>query len=57
MSSYCLRYPRSAEQVFVTVGTTDFDELIRVVDSEEFVLILVNLNCKKISIQIGRGKK
>ncbi|XP_065573669.1 UDP-N-acetylglucosamine transferase subunit ALG13-like [Artemia franciscana] len=43
--------------VFVTVGTTKFDKLIQVVESEEFKKVLKEEKISKIIIQYGRGKK
>lgn len=42
--------------VFVTVGTTDFDELIQSLDSIEFVNALCTLGCRRLVLQIGRGR-
>jgi beta-1,4-N-acetylglucosaminyltransferase len=44
------------ENIFVTVGTTDFDELISVIDTLEFLDLLKTLKCQRLTIQIGRGK-
>nr|CDS34467.1 UDP N acetylglucosamine transferase subunit [Hymenolepis microstoma]CUU97827.1 UDP N acetylglucosamine transferase subunit [Hymenolepis microstoma] len=41
--------------VFVTVGTTLFDDLIEVVDTKKFHTALFNLGYKKIFIQYGNG--
>lgn len=51
---------RSAEmkfrKVFVTVGTTEFNELIAKISELEVYEILKNqLKCDQISVQIGRG--
>lgn len=45
-------------RVFITVGTTDFDDLIQTLDTNahEFIDLLVLLSCSHLSIQIGRGK-
>ncbi|XP_067852845.1 putative bifunctional UDP-N-acetylglucosamine transferase and deubiquitinase ALG13 [Heptranchias perlo] len=43
------------ESVFVTVGTTSFDELIEDVSSERVTRILQELGCRKLILQIGRG--
>lgn len=45
--------------VFITVGTTEFDALIEVCDSnrDSFVEQLIRLGIKKITLQIGRGLK
>mmetsp|Transcript_11376 Transcript_11376/g.15497 ORF Transcript_11376/g.15497 Transcript_11376/m.15497 type:complete len:180 (+) Transcript_11376:78-617(+) len=44
------------ESVFLTVGTTSFDSLIRQVDRPEFVEILRNLGYTSLVLQIGRGE-
>ncbi|XP_036404863.1 UDP-N-acetylglucosamine transferase subunit ALG13 homolog [Megalops cyprinoides] len=41
--------------VFVTVGTTRFDELIESVASEETVRVLSDLGYQKLVLQVGRG--
>ncbi|KAM3911081.1 UDP-N-acetylglucosamine transferase subunit ALG13-like [Leptodactylus fuscus] len=41
--------------VFVTVGTTSFDELISCVSSEQTVRILKERGYSRLSLQIGRG--
>ncbi|VDO03167.1 unnamed protein product [Rodentolepis nana] len=41
--------------VFVTVGTTLFEELIEVVDTKKFHAALFNLGYKKLFIQYGNG--
>uniref|UniRef100_A0A8C5WFY2 UDP-N-acetylglucosamine transferase subunit ALG13 n=1 Tax=Leptobrachium leishanense TaxID=445787 RepID=A0A8C5WFY2_9ANUR len=41
--------------VFVTVGTTSFDELISSVTTEENITILQDLGYDKLVLQIGRG--
>ncbi|KAF3782831.1 hypothetical protein EJ110_NYTH22976 [Nymphaea thermarum] len=41
--------------VFVTVGTTCFDALVRAVDSEEVRTILLNKGYTDLLIQLGRG--
>ncbi len=42
-------------EVFVTVGTTEFNELLQTIDCTPFVDCLVQLNCKRLFIQMGRG--
>lgn len=42
-------------KVFVTVGTTEFDELIARIDSEDFVNALIGIRCKSLVVQMGRG--
>ncbi|XP_035264041.1 UDP-N-acetylglucosamine transferase subunit ALG13 homolog [Anguilla anguilla] len=41
--------------VFVTVGTTSFDELIESITSEEATQALSALGYKKLVLQVGRG--
>lgn len=44
--------------IFVTVGTTEFNSLIKKLQSDEVYKILKNhLGCKQLTIQIGRGEK
>ncbi|EFJ06829.1 hypothetical protein SELMODRAFT_232928 [Selaginella moellendorffii] len=42
-------------RVFVTVGTTSFDALIRIVDSNEFQDVLLSRGYSSLRLQIGRG--
>lgn len=41
--------------IFITVGTTEFNELISSIDNLNFINILHGLNCKILTVQIGRG--
>lgn len=41
--------------IFVTVGTTEFDDLIRTIDSDSFVRYLQEVRCCRLIIQYGRG--
>lgn len=42
--------------VFVTVGTTSFDDLVRAVDSDEVLLdALIDAGVERLAIQHGRG--
>jgi beta-1,4-N-acetylglucosaminyltransferase len=43
--------------IFVTVGTTDFDMLITAIDTPEFVSFIKSRGCRKLIVQIGRGRK
>ncbi|XP_041111996.1 UDP-N-acetylglucosamine transferase subunit ALG13 homolog isoform X2 [Polyodon spathula] len=43
------------KSVFVTVGTTSFDELISCVTSEDVILALRELGYGRLVLQIGRG--
>lgn len=42
-------------QVFITVGTTQFDQLISAVQTDSVLSKLKLLNCRKLVIQIGSG--
>lgn len=44
------------ENIFVTVGTTQFDALIEQFTREEISAILQKVNCKNLTLQIGKGK-
>ncbi|XP_053698457.1 UDP-N-acetylglucosamine transferase subunit ALG13 homolog [Sabethes cyaneus] len=44
------------ERVFVTVGTTQFEELIDKITEQAIVDELRRLGCRKLHLQIGRGK-
>ena len=46
----------SYNTIFVTVGTTKFEELIKVMDTESFFSTIRKLGCKKLIIQKGRGE-
>ncbi|XP_058116007.1 UDP-N-acetylglucosamine transferase subunit ALG13 homolog [Anopheles ziemanni] len=46
---------KSFKNVFVTVGTTQFDELVRAVISNDVLEELVNLGCETLTIQFGKG--
>jgi beta-1,4-N-acetylglucosaminyltransferase len=43
--------------VFVTVGTTSFDALIDVIDSDAFATAAARRGVERITMQIGRGKR
>uniref|UniRef100_A0A8C5RZG8 UDP-N-acetylglucosamine transferase subunit ALG13 n=1 Tax=Laticauda laticaudata TaxID=8630 RepID=A0A8C5RZG8_LATLA len=43
--------------VFVTVGTTSFDDLIAAVTTPEATQALQDLGCRKLVLQVGRGKE
>jgi len=45
----------SSRSVFLTVGTTEFDELVSAIDTCEFVQALCAFGCVRLSVQIGRG--
>lgn len=44
------------ENIFVTVGTTQFDALIQIIFSEKIVQLFHKFKCKKVTMQIGQGK-
>ena len=41
--------------IFLTVGTTEFVELIAAIDNITFVDVLITMGCQKLIVQIGRG--
>jgi beta-1,4-N-acetylglucosaminyltransferase len=43
-------------RVFITVGTTEFDEFIEQIDNAQFVDALKQIHCQSLVLQIGRGK-
>ena len=43
-------------RIFVTVGTTKFEDLILKIDSIEFLLTARNLGCTHLVIQVGNGQ-
>lgn len=45
------------KNIFVTVGTTEFNELIERLAEPEVLEILNSLGCQKLTLQIGRGKE
>ena len=47
---------RSKRMVFVTVGTTSFDALVRAIDTNEVKEELCRRGYTHLLIQIGRGK-
>ena len=49
------REKEMARSVFVTVGTTSFDDLIEEMDKKETLDALLELGCTRIVIQFGRG--
>ncbi|KAG4068230.1 hypothetical protein HA402_007750 [Bradysia odoriphaga] len=44
------------ENIFITVGTTQFDALIQTILTEEIIQSFHKFKCKKITMQIGQGK-
>lgn len=42
-------------KAFITVGTTEFDELFSYIDCHEFIDLLIHHGFKKLVIQMGRG--
>ncbi len=47
--------PKRMSTVFVTVGTTSFDDLFRAVDTDEFARAMAARGVERITCQIGRG--
>ncbi|CAO1433883.1 unnamed protein product [Diamesa tonsa] len=46
------------KNIFVTVGTTEFDSLLKKLSERELYDVLKNhLGCKELTIQYGRGEK
>lgn len=43
------------QRVFITVGTTDFDQLMKVLDQAEFLQTLKSCGYEQLTIQFGRG--
>lgn len=43
------------ETIFVTVGTTQFDALIRIISTTELREVFKEIGCKKLIIQTGTG--
>lgn len=46
----------AGKTVFITVGTTLFDELIQTLDQQEIVKQLVDAGYTNIKVQTGKGK-
>ena len=46
----------SFKTIFVTVGTTQFDDLIKTMDTETFFSTITQLGCQKLVIQKGSGE-
>lgn len=46
----------SFHSIFVTVGTTLFDDLVEVILSDEILSLLQKVQCKLLRIQYGAGK-
>ena len=47
---------RKINSIFVTVGTTKFESLIKVIDSVEFQkMVFESFGCSEILVQIGQG--
>ena len=42
-------------KAFITVGTTEFDELFSYIDCNEFIDLLIRNGFRQLVIQIGRG--
>ena len=46
---------KNLKHFFITVGTTDFDVLLKIIDNDEFPSLLKPLGCEILTIQRGRG--
>ena len=46
----------SFPSIFVTVGTTNFDRLIKEIDTEAFLERIRELGCTQLTLQIGNGE-
>lgn len=44
------------KNVFITVGTTKFESLMKTLDSELFYATIKSLGCEKLVIQKGSGE-
>ena len=44
-------------KVFVTVGTTKFEDLIEVINSHEFLQLMIKNDVNKLVVQYGNGFK
>lgn len=42
--------------IFITVGTTQFDSLVEVINTIEIANVFKTFQCQKLTIQIGTGK-
>jgi spore coat polysaccharide biosynthesis predicted glycosyltransferase SpsG len=47
----------SWKSVFVTVGTTEFDDLIALLGTDKFFAYLLRHQCQRLVIQYGRGRE
>lgn len=54
-----MREPAVFEKILITVGTTDFDSLVELLDASATRLAtsLCALGCSILRVQIGRGRK
>lgn len=43
------------DRIFVTVGTTEFNELVSILDTEDFIRFIANRGCQSLTLQVGRG--
>lgn len=46
----------SFPKIFVTVGTTRFDELVDTITTDEILTLLQRVQCRSLKIQYGAGK-
>ena len=45
------------KKIFVTVGTTEFNELIAKLTETATYEVFKNIGCEQLTVQIGRGEK
>jgi UDP-N-acetylglucosamine transferase subunit ALG13 len=46
------------KKIFVTVGTTEFDQLIKLINQDDILNIIKNhLGCERLTLQIGKGEE
>lgn len=46
---------KKIESIFITVGTTDFDDLLRAIDNSQFIDVISSVGCRNLTVQMGRG--
>lgn len=55
IQSEVVKMSNQDRSLLVTVGTTEFNELIKAIDNHEFAIALQILSINKVTVQIGRG--
>lgn len=43
-------------RILITVGTTEFDDLLKVINTTEFCHVIKSMGCQSIAVQFGRGQ-